>query len=79
MGNSCQCNLSGKKGHGFGGCDTVRLYDYLIYYEECAIRKNIDEEKRISWFVKYMKYKVYVYDRLKDDQKRTWAEFKKIY
>ena len=64
------------KGHGFDGCDTVRLYDYLIYYEECAIRKNIDEEKRISWFVKYMKYGVYVYDRLKDDQKRTWAEFK---
>ena len=36
------------KCHGFDGCDIVRLYDYLIYYEECAIRKNIDEEKRIS-------------------------------
>ena len=64
------------KGHGFDGCDTVRLYDYLIYYEETAIKRNIDEEKRLRWFVYHMKYGAYVYHRLKEDQKRTWPEFK---
>ena len=64
------------KGQSFDGCDTVRLYDYLIYYEDVAIRRNIDEDKRIRWFVYHMKYGAYVYYRLKEDQKRTWSEFK---
>lgn len=64
------------KDRGFDGCDTVRLYDYLIYYEQSAIKYNVDEEKRIRWFVHLMIYGAYVYDRLRDDQKRTWTEFK---
>ena len=36
------------KGHGFDGSDTVRLYDYFIYYGECAIRKNIDESNVLA-------------------------------
>ena len=63
-------------GHGFDGCDTVTLYDYLIHYEDCAIRRNIDEEKRLRCFVYDMKYGAYVYDLLKKDQKRTWPKFK---
>ena len=64
------------KGHGFDGCDAVRLYDYLIRYEEASIGKNIEDVKRILWFVWHMYAGSYVYYRLKEDQKRTWAEFK---
>ena len=64
------------KGYGFDGCDTVRLYDYLIYYEQTAIRRNFDENKRIQWFVHHMSFGSHVYYQLKEDQKRTWTEFK---
>ena len=63
-------------GYSFDGCDTVRLYDYLIYYEQQALKHNFDENKRIRWFVYHMCYGSHVYYQLKDDQKRSWAEFK---
>ena len=64
------------KGQGFDGCDAVRLFDYMIYYEDNARNKNIDEQKQIRLFVNHMKYGSYVYHRLTEDQKRTWTEFK---
>ena len=48
------------KGYGFDECDTVRLYDYLIYYEEIVIKMNIDEEKLICWLVYHTKDGAYV-------------------
>lgn len=65
-----------EKGYSFDGCDTVRLYDYLIYYEQQAIIKNIDDEKRIKWFGHHMVYGSHVIYQLKDEQKQTWTEFK---
>ena len=64
------------KGYGFDGCDTARLYDYLIYYEQTAIKKNFDENKRIQWFGHHMSFGSHIYYQLKDNQNRTWTEFK---
>ena len=63
-------------GYSFDGCDTVRLYDYLNYYEQQAITNNFDESKRIRWFGHHMSVGSHVYYQLNEDQKRTWTEFK---
>ena len=64
------------KGQNFDGCDTVRLYDYLIYYEQRMIKLSIATDNWIPWFSYHMSFGGYVFNRLTEEQKRTWTEFK---